>query len=60
MTVVALKGGGLWVYGPIAPTKECVRLLRELEQKYGKVKYIVLGTYAVEHKVRPEQTAPAP
>eukprot|EP00242_Pyramimonas_sp_CCMP2087_P007888 CAMPEP_0198223474 /NCGR_PEP_ID=MMETSP1445-20131203/92679_1 /TAXON_ID=36898 /ORGANISM="Pyramimonas sp., Strain CCMP2087" /LENGTH=429 /DNA_ID=CAMNT_0043902317 /DNA_START=170 /DNA_END=1459 /DNA_ORIENTATION=+ len=51
MTVVALKDGGLWVHAPVAPTVECVRLLRELEASYGDVKYIVLPTYAVEHKV---------
>jgi hypothetical protein len=51
MTVVALKGGGLWVYNPVAPTPECVRQMRELEAQYGPVKYVVLGTYAVEHKV---------
>jgi hypothetical protein len=51
MTVVARVGGGLWVHGPVAPTPECLRLLRELEMVYGEVKHIVLGTYAVEHKV---------
>ena len=62
MTVVALKDGGLWVHSPVAPTVECVRLLRELEDKYGDVKYIVLPTYAVEHKacsVHPSLTAQA-
>ena len=38
------------MYAPVAPTDECVRLLRELEEKYGEVAYIVLPTVAVEHK----------
>ena len=33
MTVVRLEGGGLWVHSPIAPTRECIRLLRELESR---------------------------
>mmetsp|Transcript_72856 Transcript_72856/g.170619 ORF Transcript_72856/g.170619 Transcript_72856/m.170619 type:complete len:487 (-) Transcript_72856:98-1558(-) len=41
---------GLFVYAPVAPTDECVRLLRELEDQYGEVAYIVLPTVAVEHK----------
>ena len=49
MTVVQLKSGGLFVYAPIAPTVECLRLLRELD---APVQYIVLPTSAVEHKVR--------
>ena len=44
MTVVKLKGGGLFVYAPIAPTKECVALVRELE---APVQYIVLPTTLV-------------
>ena len=49
--VVALKGGGLWVHNPLAPTQEYLEYIRELEKKHGKVKYIVLGTTQVEHKV---------
>jgi len=41
---------GLFVYAPVAPTAECLRLLRELEEKYGEVRHIVLPTVAVEHK----------
>jgi len=41
---------GLFVYAPVAPTDECVALLRELEAEYGEVAYIVLPTVAVEHK----------
>eukprot|EP00401_Gymnodinium_catenatum_P006560 CAMPEP_0117479578 /NCGR_PEP_ID=MMETSP0784-20121206/11956_1 /TAXON_ID=39447 /ORGANISM="" /LENGTH=540 /DNA_ID=CAMNT_0005274007 /DNA_START=774 /DNA_END=2394 /DNA_ORIENTATION=+ len=41
---------GLLVYAPVAPTDECVALLRELEAEHGAVAYIVLPTCAVEHK----------
>lgn len=52
MTVVRLDEGGLLVYAPVAPTKECLQLLQELVAKYGDVKYIVLPTISgVEHKV---------
>lgn len=48
MVVIKLKSGGLWVHAPIAPTKECVRLLNELN---APVEYIVLPTFAYEHKI---------
>ncbi|KAH9625297.1 hypothetical protein KSS87_009055 [Heliosperma pusillum] len=48
MTVIKLKTGGLWVHAPIAPTKECIQLLKELE---APVEYIVLPTFAYEHKI---------
>jgi len=48
MTVVRLRDGGLFVHAPVAPTRECVRLVRELG---APVRYIVLPTTAVEHKV---------
>ncbi|MDB9314800.1 DUF4336 domain-containing protein [Spirulina sp. CS-785/01] len=52
MTVVRLEEGGLLVYAPVAPTPECVRLMRELEEKHGEVKVIVLPTVSgIEHKV---------
>ncbi len=52
MTVVRLAAGGLLVYAPIAPTRECVRLLRELEAQHGAVQYIILPTVSgLEHKV---------
>jgi hypothetical protein len=52
MTVVRLNGGGLLVYAPIAPTGECLRMVRELEHRYGVVQYIVLPTVSgLEHKV---------
>ncbi|NJN24356.1 MAG: DUF4336 domain-containing protein, partial [Acaryochloridaceae cyanobacterium RL_2_7] len=52
MTVIRLQAGGLLVYAPIAPTKECIQLLRELEAEYGAVKYIIHPTSSgLEHKV---------
>ncbi len=52
MTVVKLEEGGLFVYAPVAPTAECLRLMRSLEAQYGAVKYIVLPTVSgLEHKV---------
>eukprot|EP00884_Botryococcus_braunii_P004826 jgi/Botrbrau1/14344/Bobra.0014s0001.1 len=48
MTVIRLTSGGLWVHAPVAPTKECVALLKELGYP---VEYIVLPTFAYEHKV---------
>ena len=53
MTVVVLSGpdGGLFVHSPVAPTDECVRLMRELEGRHGPVRHIVLPTTAVEHKI---------
>lgn len=47
-TVVRLQDGRLWVHAPVAPTKECLRLLGEIG---GEVAYIVLPTTAFEHKV---------
>jgi hypothetical protein len=52
MTVVKLKSGGLFVYAPVAPTPECIRLLHELVAEHGDVKYIILPTISgLEHKV---------
>jgi len=52
MTVIRLEGGGLLVYAPVAPTRECVRLMRQLEAHYGPVRYIVMSTVTgIEHKV---------
>lgn len=47
-TVVRLADGRLWVHAPVAPTRECRRLLDEIG---GEVAYIVLPTTAFEHKV---------
>ncbi len=52
MTVVRLEAGGLLVYAPVAPTPECLRLVQELVEQYGEVKYIILPTVSgLEHKV---------
>jgi Domain of unknown function (DUF4336) len=52
MTVVKCSEGGLLVYAPVAPTLECLRLLNELVEMYGEVKYIILPTISgLEHKV---------
>lgn len=49
-TVIKLKNGGLFVYNPVAPTKECLDIMRSLEKAHGPVKYITLSTLGVEHK----------
>lgn len=52
MTVVKLRPSGLLVYSPIAPTAECIQLMRSLEAKHGPVRYIILSTSTgIEHKV---------
>lgn len=52
MSVVRLQTGGLLVYAPVAPTPECLRLMQELIEQYGDVKYIILPTISgLEHKV---------
>jgi hypothetical protein len=52
MTVVKLAAGGLLVYAPVAPTRECLRLVNELVAVHGDVKYIILPTVSgLEHKV---------
>lgn len=51
MTVIKLAGGGLMAFSPVAPTRECLRMMRELEQEHGEVKYVILPTVTgVEHK----------
>eukprot|EP00611_Tribonema_gayanum_P001422 TRINITY_DN11027_c0_g1_i1.p1 TRINITY_DN11027_c0_g1~~TRINITY_DN11027_c0_g1_i1.p1 ORF type:complete len:498 (+),score=94.27 TRINITY_DN11027_c0_g1_i1:56-1549(+) len=50
MTVVKLKEG-LFVYAPVAPTKEVMAKMRELEKEHGPVQHVVLPTLAIEHKV---------
>jgi hypothetical protein len=45
-----LKEGGLFIYNPVAPTNECVNLIRNLETIHGPVRYVVLGSLGVEHK----------
>lgn len=52
MSVIRLEKGGLLIYAPVAPTPECIRLVKELVAKYGDVKYIILPTISgIEHKV---------
>lgn len=52
MTVVKLDAGGLLVYAPVAPTRECIRLVKELVAEHGDVMYIILPTSSgLEHKV---------
>lgn len=54
MTVIKLEktpGGGLFVYAPVAPTGECMTMIRRLEAEHGPVRHIVLGTLGLEHKV---------
>ena len=51
MTVVRLESGGLLVYAPVAPTPQCIRLVNELVEQHGEVKYIILPTISgLEHK----------
>ena len=49
-TVIKLKEGGLFVNNPVAPTKECISYVKELEKRFGPVKYITLSSLAIEHK----------
>ena len=52
MTVIKLEEGGLLVYAPVAPTQECLRLVKELVAQHGEIKYIILPTISgIEHKV---------
>ncbi|WP_414521079.1 DUF4336 domain-containing protein [Umezakia ovalisporum] len=52
MTVVKLYPKGLLVYAPVAPTRECIRLVNELVAQHGDIKYIILPTISgLEHKV---------
>ncbi|MEM9120808.1 MAG: DUF4336 domain-containing protein [Cyanobacteria bacterium P01_D01_bin.6] len=52
MTIIRLRAGGLLVYSPVAPTPECIALVRSLEARYGSVRYIIQSTTTgIEHKV---------
>ncbi|MDP8963947.1 MAG: DUF4336 domain-containing protein [Cyanobacteriota bacterium] len=52
MSVIKLESGGLLIYAPVAPTRECIRLVQELVAEHGDVKYIILPTISgLEHKV---------
>lgn len=48
MIIIKLSSGGLWVHAPVAPTAECIRLVKELD---APVEYIILPTFAYEHKI---------
>ncbi|MEM8674550.1 MAG: DUF4336 domain-containing protein [Cyanobacteria bacterium P01_G01_bin.67] len=51
MTVIKLETGGLLVYAPVPPTKQCIELVQELVEQHGAVKYIILPTISgLEHK----------
>lgn len=50
MTLCKLSSGGLLVYNPIAATQECLSLVNEISKEHGPVKYIVVGSVALEHK----------
>ena len=60
MTVLRLEAGGLFVYAPVAPTRECLSLLQPLIDEHGPVRYIVLPSVAVEHKVHGSVTYLSP
>jgi hypothetical protein len=49
-TIIKLSDGGLFINNPVAPTEECIDMMRELEVKHGAVKYITLSSLALEHK----------
>ena len=51
MTIIKLSSGGLFLYNPIAATRELLDMVQTLVQQYGPVKYIALGSVALEHKV---------
>ena len=46
----AAAGGGLWVHNPVAPTPQLIQMMRRLEERYGPVRHVVLGSVALEHK----------
>lgn len=48
--IVKLKTGGLLIYNPVAPTKEFISFIKDLELVHGASKYIVLGSLGLEHK----------
>ena len=51
MTVIKLAAGGLMAFSPVAPTRECVQMMHDLEAEHGEVKYVILPTVTgVEHK----------
>lgn len=53
MTVLKLnKSNELLVYNPIAATPQCEEMLKSIEEQSGaKIRYILVGSVALEHKV---------
>jgi len=52
-TVIVLSqeaGGGLLIVNPLAPTPECLKFVKTLENKFGPVRHLLLATSALEHK----------
>jgi len=50
MTVLKVAGG-LFLYAPIAATPECMKKVQDLEREHGPVRWILLPSKALEHKV---------
>lgn len=50
-STVLKVAGGLLVYAPVAATKECLQQVKSLEAIHGPVRWIILTSKAVEHKV---------
>mmetsp|Transcript_19719 Transcript_19719/g.35712 ORF Transcript_19719/g.35712 Transcript_19719/m.35712 type:complete len:524 (-) Transcript_19719:96-1667(-) len=48
MTAIRLQDGGVLLYNPCNPTKECLEQFKGFN--LSDVRYIVLGTIAIEHK----------
>ena len=49
-TIINLKDG-LFINNPVAPTEECIQMVRDLSKRLNKeVKYIVLSSLGIEHK----------
>lgn len=52
-TIIKLHkdGGSLFINNPVAPTEECIEMVRKIEaDTKAKVKHIVLSSLALEHK----------
>ena len=43
-------GGGLLVHNPVAPTKQLLVMMDNLQTNHGPIRHIILGTVALEHK----------
>ena len=50
-TIVKMQQGGLFVYAPVAPTMQFLKMVKDLESQYGPVKFVIEPTYGIEHKV---------